>query len=138
MMDAYLGKRSLGLLTARLAGVVLLLASTSVLVAQARLPDTKPLLENGDLAVLMVDGIHRFLDHETEVVRTQRQRFWDVQKGRRADLVAAKPGTVSKAHWRGRSSASRESSGVGGDDGKLSPDCGAAGLQSFSRSLAGI
>lgn len=89
MMDAYLGKRSLGFLTARLAGVVLLLPSTSVLVAQARLPDTKPLLENGDLAVLMVDGIHRFLDHETEVVRTQRQRFWDVQKGRRADLVAA-------------------------------------------------
>ena len=46
--------------------------------AQSRptLPGTEPLTEQGDLAALMVDGINRWLDKYTMVVRPERRRKW--------------------------------------------------------------
>ncbi len=57
--------------------VLLLFSLPSLAGAQAPLRDTQLLTEKGDLATLMVEGIHRFLDRETQQVRRQRAELWN-------------------------------------------------------------
>lgn len=47
------------------------------------LAGTEPLLESGDFAAKMLDGLDRFLERETERAETERARFW------RADFSSA-------------------------------------------------
>lgn len=66
-----------------------LLLSALVLSACAQadpLPGTQPLVEDGDLAAKMVQGIHRFLDRETVEVTKARAALW-------------KPDTSSPEAW---------------------------------------
>ena len=41
------------------------------------LPGTSPFLFNGDPALEMVEGIHRYLDRETEKGAAERERYWN-------------------------------------------------------------
>lgn len=41
-----------------------------------RLPNTELLLEQGDIAKLMLDGLHKFLDRKTAESIAQRSRYW--------------------------------------------------------------
>jgi dienelactone hydrolase len=52
------------------------LADTSVVLAQATLPGTAPLIAEGDLAEQMVEGIKRYLLRETDVSIEKRARLW--------------------------------------------------------------
>ena len=62
--------------------VLLWLASPFVVFAQTFLPGTQPLTVEGDLAAMMVDGIHVFLDRKTQEMQKERDDLWD-----RADRI---------------------------------------------------
>ncbi|MDW8223586.1 MAG: dienelactone hydrolase family protein [Gemmatales bacterium] len=42
----------------------------------ATLPDTQPLDEKGDLAQIMLSGLHKFLDRKTRESQAARERYW--------------------------------------------------------------
>jgi dienelactone hydrolase len=52
------------------------LMAASIAEAQNTLPGTKPLILEGDPAAAMVDGIHSFLDRETELTAERRPALW--------------------------------------------------------------
>src|ERR1035441_4340480 len=55
--------------------------ATSPGTAESVLTGTAPLTAEGDLAVQMVDGIHRFLLHETERQARERAQLWNRDYG---------------------------------------------------------
>ncbi len=61
-----------------LLGTVQLLVSAGLVLAQpaAPLPGTAPLTATGDLSAQMVEGIDRWLMHETARTATNRARYW--------------------------------------------------------------
>jgi dienelactone hydrolase len=61
----------------RLLYVVALFALTLPAVAAEPLPDTKPLIEQGDLAAKMVEGIDKYLMREIAASVEKRKQFWN-------------------------------------------------------------
>ena len=53
------------------------LVPASIAEAQNTLPGTKPLILERDPAAAMVDGIHSFLDRETESAAERRAARWE-------------------------------------------------------------
>ena len=59
-----------------LPAVVIAILISQVASKGQSLPGTEPLEMQGDLAMQMVDGMHRFLDRETAASITRRQSLW--------------------------------------------------------------
>ncbi|HEY2785575.1 MAG TPA: hypothetical protein VGJ05_11435, partial [Fimbriiglobus sp.] len=55
------------------------------------LPNTKPLTETGDLARLMVDGIHKYLDRELAAVQAKRDELWKADIASKEALAKSLP-----------------------------------------------
>ena len=64
------------LLFGLIALLLLRLSNVPFTSAQTCLPGTQPLVEEGDLAMQMVDGINTFLLRETTASIKKRDRFW--------------------------------------------------------------
>ncbi len=62
----------------RFAVVAALFAFALPAAAGEPLPDTKPLTDEGDLAAKMVEGVGKYLDHETAASVEKRQERWNV------------------------------------------------------------
>jgi dienelactone hydrolase len=58
------------------SAAVVCLLQAAALAAQSALPGTQPLTGQGDLALEMVDGIHRYLDRALQQSVANRARFW--------------------------------------------------------------
>ena len=59
----------------------LVLLSGVRLFAAEPLPNTKPLTAEGDLALKMVEGIHKYLDRELEAAPKKRDELWKANIG---------------------------------------------------------
>ncbi len=55
------------------------------------LPNTKPLTETGDLARLMVDGIHKYLDRELAAAPGKRDELWKAEIISKEQLAKSLP-----------------------------------------------
>ncbi len=55
------------------------------------LPNSKPLTTEGDLAKLMVDGIHKYLDRELEAAPAKRWKLWEEAFKSKENLTQAIP-----------------------------------------------
>jgi dienelactone hydrolase len=55
------------------------------------LPDTKPLTESGDLARIMVDGIHKYLDRELAAAPKKRDELWKTDLSSKEALTKSLP-----------------------------------------------
>ena len=61
------------------------------LAAAEPLPNTKPLEEKGDLARLMVDGIHTYLDRELAAAPKKREELWKADLASKEALAKSLP-----------------------------------------------
>jgi dienelactone hydrolase len=62
------------------------------------LPNTKPLTETGDLARLMVDGIHKYLDRELATAAAKRDELWKAEIASKEQLAKSLP--AKREHLR--------------------------------------
>jgi dienelactone hydrolase len=67
-------------------------SATSAVKSADPLPNTKPLTETGDLARLMVDGIHKYLDRELAAAAGKRDELWKAEVGSKEQLAKSLPG----------------------------------------------
>ncbi len=73
-------------------GIVLILFAASVAKLQAEpLPDTQPLLEEGDLAAKQVAGMHRYLDRELTAAPAKRDELWKAERTSPEQLAKSLP-----------------------------------------------
>ena len=54
----------------------ILLLWSAPLMADAALPNTRPLTWEGDFAAKMLDGMHRYIDRKMAESVESRQKFW--------------------------------------------------------------
>ena len=74
-----------------LCGFSLCVFSVSVVRSAEPLPNTKSLDEKGDLARLMVDGIHTYLDRELAAAPKKRDELWKADFASKDALVKSLP-----------------------------------------------
>ena len=71
--------------------LILSLSASSAANSAEPLPGTKPLEEKGDLARIMVDGIHKYLDRELAAAPKKRDELWKPDLASKEALAKSLP-----------------------------------------------